>query len=81
MKKRVYLLAGLGIILIGADLRLPITILPPILPQLHTILGLPTSVSGWLTTIPVLMFALVSPAIGKWGVLVIRKSYSILCYY
>lgn len=68
LKKRVYLLAGLGIILIGADLRLPITILPPILPQLHTILGLPTSVSGWLTTIPVLMFALVSPAIGKWGV-------------
>ncbi|GAP02952.1 transporter, major facilitator superfamily [Fructobacillus pseudoficulneus] len=68
LKKRVYLLAGLGIILIGADLRLPITILPPILPQLHSILGVPTSVSGWLTTIPILMFALVSPAIGKWGV-------------
>ncbi|GAO99792.1 MFS transporter [Fructobacillus ficulneus] len=68
MKKRVYLIGGLGIILIGANMRLPITMMPPILPQLHTIMGIPTSVSGWLTTIPILMFAFVSPLMGKWGV-------------
>lgn len=68
MKKKTYFGLALGIILIAANLRLPITMLPPILPWLHSALGFATSLSGLLTTIPLLMFALLSPMIAKWGI-------------
>ncbi|ANK61903.1 MFS transporter [Loigolactobacillus backii] len=51
----------LGLILVGANLRLPITMLPPLLTNLKQTLGLPASLAGFLTTIPLLMFALISP--------------------
>ncbi|UQS82263.1 MFS transporter [Bombilactobacillus folatiphilus] len=68
MKKRTLWSLSVGIILIAANLRLPITMLPPILPWLHHALGLATSLSGLLTTIPLLMFAILSPLIAKWGI-------------
>ena len=54
-----------GILLVGANLRLPITMIPPLLPTIERTLGLPASMAGMLTTIPLLMFALASPLIAK----------------
>ncbi|WFB41937.1 MFS transporter [Lacticaseibacillus huelsenbergensis] len=56
-----------GILLVGANLRLPITMIPPLLPTIEHTLGLPASMAGLLTTIPLLMFALASPVIAKMG--------------
>lgn len=56
-----------GIMLVGANLRLPITMIPPLLPTIKQTLGLPASMAGMLTTIPLLMFALASPLIAKMG--------------
>ena len=56
-----------GILLVGANLRLPITMIPPLLPTIERTLGLPASMAGMLTTIPLLMFALASPLIAKMG--------------
>lgn len=47
------------------NMRLPITALPPILPQIIRASGLPTSLAGIITTIPLLLFALGSPLIAK----------------
>ncbi len=49
-------------------MRLPITAIPPVISLLKTQLGLSTSAAGWLTTIPLLTFALVSPLLAKLGV-------------
>ncbi|MDF7672997.1 MFS transporter [Lactobacillus sp. ESL0701] len=67
MKKKNFLI-GTGILLIAANLRLPITMIPPILPWLHSEIGLASSMSGWLTTIPLIMFALLSPIIAHLGI-------------
>lgn len=64
--RRVALLT-LGIFLIGANLRLPITMIPPLLPELKQTLNLSTNFAGLLTTIPLLMFAIISPLIAKLG--------------
>lgn len=66
-KKRSTWLITLGILLVGANLRLPITMMPPILHMLEQAIGLPASLSGMITTIPLLMFAIVSPLMGRWG--------------
>ncbi len=60
-------LLTLGIFLIGANLRLPITMIPPLLPELKQTLSLSPNVAGLLTTIPLLMFAIISPLIAKLG--------------
>ncbi|WP_057738515.1 MFS transporter [Liquorilactobacillus uvarum] len=60
-------LVTLGIFLIGANLRLPITMIPPLLPELKETLGLSPNTAGFLTTIPLLMFAVLSPLIAKLG--------------
>ncbi|WEV47477.1 MFS transporter [Bifidobacterium sp. ESL0690] len=57
----------LGLVLAGANLRMPITMMPPLLPDLKAEIGLPTSLAGLLTTIPLLAFALASPLMGKAG--------------
>ncbi|MDF7683592.1 MFS transporter [Lactobacillus sp. ESL0679] len=67
MKKKNFLI-GAGILLIAANLRLPITMIPPILPWLQSEIGLAPSMSGWLTTIPLVMFALLSPVIAHLGI-------------
>ncbi|NVY96166.1 MFS transporter [Lactobacillus sp. DCY120] len=68
MKKSNYYWLAAGIVLIAANLRLPITMIPPLLPWFKTNLGFPTSLSGVLTTIPLLIFALLSPLVARWGV-------------
>jgi CP family cyanate transporter-like MFS transporter len=50
----------IGIILIGANLRAPITSLGPILPDIQTALGLSGSAAGVLNSIPLLVFAILS---------------------
>ncbi|MBA1434049.1 MFS transporter [Lactobacillus bombi] len=42
--------------------------MPPILPWLKSELGLATSMGGLLTTIPLLIFSILSPLIANWGV-------------
>ena len=51
----------LGIVLIAANLRAPITGLPPLLGLIRADFGLGTMAAGALTTLPLLAFALVSP--------------------
>lgn len=80
---RIWLIV-LGLILAGANLRLPITMMPPLLPALKAQIGLPTSLAGLLTTIPLLMFALVSPFMGRFGSrhgneLILVASIAVLC--
>ncbi len=57
-----------GILLIGANLRLPITMMPPMLDSVRRAAELPTSLAGLLTTIPLLMFALLSPIVAQLGI-------------
>jgi CP family cyanate transporter-like MFS transporter len=60
-----------GIILIGANLRAPITSLGPVLPDMQRALHLGGAAAGLLNALPLLIFALLSliaPAIGRrWG--------------
>ncbi|WEV74671.1 MFS transporter [Bifidobacterium sp. ESL0798] len=65
-RKRTWLVI-LGLVLVAANLRMPITMMPPLLPDLKAEIGLPTSLAGLLTTIPLLAFALASPLMGKSG--------------
>lgn len=51
----------MGILLIAANLRAPVTGLPPILSFIRTDYGLSTAAAGALTTLPLLAFALLSP--------------------
>lgn len=55
--------AGLyfGIILIGANLRAPITGLGPVLPAIQHDLGFNDTIAGLLNSLPLLIFALLSP--------------------
>ena len=57
--------------LIAANLRLPITIIPPLLPSIERALNLPSSMAGLITSIPLMTFAIFSPIIVKlaqrWG--------------
>jgi CP family cyanate transporter-like MFS transporter len=57
----------IGIILIGANLRAPITSLGPILPDIQAALGLSGSAAGVLNAIPLLVFALLSLAAPWFG--------------
>lgn len=66
-KKRRTALIALGILLIGANLRIPISMIPPMLPELKAAIGLQPALAGLLTTIPLIMFALASPIMGHLG--------------
>lgn len=57
----------IGIILIGANLRAPITSLGPILPDIQKALGLSGSAAGVLNSIPLLVFAILSLAAPWFG--------------
>ncbi|VDG21025.1 MFS transporter [Lactobacillus sp.] [Lactiplantibacillus mudanjiangensis] len=57
----------LGMILVAANMRLPITMMPGLISSLKHTLGLPSSMAGLLTTIPLLTFAVMSPLIAYWG--------------
>ena len=51
----------LGLLLIAANLRAPITAVPPLLGPIRQDFGLGTAAAGALTTLPLLAFALFSP--------------------
>lgn len=57
----------LSIIAVAINMRLPITAIPPVLGLLQQATGIPTSQLGWLTTIPLLTFAIISPILAKLG--------------
>lgn len=67
LKQRRIGLMTLGVFLIGANLRLPITMMPPLLHDLARQGILPEALAGLVTTIPLVMFALASPVIGRLG--------------
>jgi CP family cyanate transporter-like MFS transporter len=60
LKPRIGLLT-IGIILIGANLRAPLTSVGPLLTSIRESLGLSNTLAGTLTTVPLLAFAFVSP--------------------
>ncbi|CAH0194519.1 putative transporter YycB [Peribacillus sp. Bi96] len=51
----------IGIILIGANLRAPLTSVGPLVTSIRDNLGISNTLSGSLTTLPLLSFALLSP--------------------
>lgn len=51
----------LGVILIGSNLRAPITAVGPLISTIRDDLGLSNAVAGSITTVPLLAFALLSP--------------------
>lgn len=55
----------LSMMLIAANLRLPITIIPPLLSTIEKNLGIPKSMAGLITSIPLITFAIFSPIIVK----------------
>lgn len=58
----------IGIILIGANLRAPITSVGPVLPDIQAALGMTGASAGLLNSIPLLIFAvlsLVAPSFGR----------------
>lgn len=55
----------LSMILVAANLRLPITIIPPLLSTIEKDLGIPKSLAGLITSIPLITFAILSPVIVK----------------
>ncbi|OBX04720.1 MFS transporter [Gallibacterium salpingitidis] len=67
MKKQNTTFLILGIIMIGVVLRVPFTAIPPILQQIADEFAIPISSLGILTTLPLLMFALVSPFAARLG--------------
>lgn len=55
----------LSMMLVAANLRLPITIIPPLLSTIEKNLGIPKSLAGLVTSIPLVTFAIFSPIIVK----------------
>lgn len=51
----------IGIILLGANLRAPLTSVGPLVTSIRDNLGISNTLSGSLTTLPLLSFALLSP--------------------
>ncbi|AKP67145.1 CynX/NimT family MFS transporter [Companilactobacillus ginsenosidimutans] len=54
-----------SMMLIAANLRLPITVIPPLLKNIESELGVPSSLVGLVTSIPLIAFAVFSPIIVK----------------
>ncbi|WP_246005627.1 MFS transporter [Companilactobacillus insicii] len=54
-----------SMMLIAANLRLPITIMPPLLSSIEKDLNIPGSMAGLITSIPLIAFAIFSPIIVK----------------
>ena len=62
------LVVCVGIILIGANLRAPITSLGPVLPDVQRSLGLDGTAAGLLNALPLILFAilsLIAPVLGR----------------
>ncbi len=78
MSKKERILAGLGIMVISANLRAPITAVGPVVDMLKEEFGLSNGMAGFITTLPLMAFALVSPFVGKLiGIFGYRKTMSL----
>ncbi|WP_412989494.1 CynX/NimT family MFS transporter [Pediococcus siamensis] len=55
----------LSMMLVAANMRLPITMMPSLIQSFKSALNLPNSLAGMLTTIPLITFAVISPIIAK----------------
>lgn len=64
-KKPFQLLLFLGLIFVAINLRAPITAVGPLVPTMKTELPFSSGVFGLLTTIPLIMFALLSPFVRR----------------
>jgi len=58
---------ALGMVLAATNMRLPITMMPGLISAMRHTLGLPSSMAGLITTIPLLTFAIMSPIIARLG--------------
>ncbi|WP_172255650.1 CynX/NimT family MFS transporter [Saccharibacillus deserti] len=67
VSNRVYYLLLAGILLVAANLRTHITSLSPIIDTIRDALSLSNTMAGFLTTLPLLAFALLSPFIAQWA--------------
>jgi len=56
-----------GILFIGAVLRAPLTSVGPLIGTIKGDLGISNTLAGTLTTLPLLMFAVISPFAPKWA--------------
>lgn len=65
MKKKDALLVVLGVLFISFNLRAPITAVGSIVEMIQESLGLSNAVAGFITTLPLLAFAVVSPFVAK----------------
>ncbi|GGO03073.1 CynX/NimT family MFS transporter [Saccharibacillus kuerlensis] len=63
----VYYMLLAGILLVAANLRTHITSLSPIIDTIREALSLSNTTAGFLTTLPLLAFALLSPFVSKWA--------------
>ncbi len=61
MDKRALFLLAFGVLMIGANLRAPLTAVGSLIPNIQNDLLLTSTMAGALTTIPLLAFALFSP--------------------
>jgi len=64
-KKPFQLLLFIGLILVAVNLRAPITAVGPLVPTMKTELPFSSGVFGLLTTIPLIMFAILSPFVRR----------------
>lgn len=64
-KKQVYLV--IGVVMLGAVMRVPITAIPAVLTDIAASLQVPVSSLGFLTSLPLFMFALCSFWAPKWA--------------
>ncbi|WP_172195022.1 CynX/NimT family MFS transporter [Saccharibacillus qingshengii] len=67
VSNRVYYLLLAGILLVAANLRTHITSLSPIIDTIRDALSLSNTMAGFLTTLPLLAFALLSPFVAQWA--------------
>lgn len=65
-KKKTFFLL-MGIMMMGAVMRVPFTAIPAVLTDIATGLGVPVSDLGILTSLPLIMFALCSTLAPKWA--------------
>lgn len=61
----------LGVIVVASTLRAPLTAIGPMISEIGNVLNIPKALLGLLTTIPLVMFGVVSPFVArisrKWG--------------
>jgi len=63
--KTINWLLFIAIMLVGANLRVPLTSVGPLVPMIRDSLEISNAAAGFLTTIPLLAFAFISPIVPK----------------